>query len=60
MVQFVECMMEWINMDEQKEKMTELRDILDEIEENRAKGLEKGCSVNELDSYLEAIIEAKE
>lgn len=43
-------------MDEQKEKLTELRNILDEIEENRAKGLEKGCSVNELDSYLETII----
>ena len=47
-------------MDEQKEKMTELRDILDKIEENRAKGLEKGCSVSELDSYLETIIEEKE
>lgn len=44
-------------MDEQKEKMTELRNILDEIEENRAKGLEKGCSVSELDFYLETIIE---
>lgn len=43
-------------MDEQKEKMLELRDILDKIEENRAKGLEKGCSVNELDSYLEEIL----
>ena len=44
----------------QYKKMLELRNILDEIEENRAKGLEKGCSVSELDSYLETIIEEKE
>lgn len=56
MVQFVEYMTEWVNMDEQKEKMMELRDILNEIEENRAKGMKDGNTIDELDSYLEEIL----
>lgn len=43
-------------MDEQKEKMTELRDILTEIEEKRENGIETGCTLDELDSYLEEIL----
>ena len=42
-------------MDEQK-KMLELRDILREIEEKREKGIETGCTLDELDSYLEEIL----
>lgn len=42
-------------MDEQK-KMLELRNILDEIEENRAKGMKEGNTIDELDSYLEEIL----
>lgn len=42
-------------MDEQK-KMLELRDILKEIEEKRENGTETGCTLDELDSYLEEIL----
>ena len=42
-------------MDEQK-KMLELRDILKEIEEKRENGIETGCTLDELDSYLEEIL----
>lgn len=55
MVQFVEYMTECVNMDEQK-KMMELRDILTEIEEKRENGIETGCTLDELDSYLEEIL----
>ena len=55
MVQFVEYMTECVNMDEQK-KMMELRDILTEIEEKRENGRETGCTLDELDSYLEEIL----
>ena len=43
-------------MDERKEKMLELRNILDEIEENRAKGMKDGNTKDELDFYLEEIL----
>lgn len=43
-------------MDERKEKMLELRNILDEIEENRAKGIKDGNTIDELDFYLEEIL----
>ena len=43
-------------MDEQKEKMMELRDILNEIEEKRAKGIKDGNIIDELDFYLEEIL----
>lgn len=43
-------------MDERKEKMLELRNILDEIEENRAKGMKDGNTIDELDFYLEEIL----
>ena len=46
---------ECVNMDEQK-KMMELRDILTEIEEKRENGIETGCTLDELDSYLEEIL----
>ena len=42
-------------MDEQK-KMMELRDILTEIEEKRENGIETGCTLDELYSYLEEIL----
>ena len=43
-------------MDDRKEKMLELRNILDEIEENREKGMKDGNTIDELDFYLEEIL----